>query len=175
MAHRLKSDVMAPMLANGEEATGSMGNDAPLAVMSNKNKLLYSYFKQLFAQVTNPPIDPIREAMVMSLVSFIGPKPNLLDTANLNPQMRLEVTQPILDPSDMDKLRVIASHTRGKFKSHVVDICYPAAWGNEGVEARLASLCAQAVDAMFITGTSSTPGASPLPPSFRTPAAEAWR
>lgn len=140
--------LMAPMLANGEEATGSMGNDAPLAVMSNKNKLLYSYFKQLFAQVTNPPIDPIREAMVMSLVSFIGPKPNLLDTANLNPQMRLEVTQPILDPSDMDKLRVIASHTRGKFKSHVVDICYPAAWGNEGVEARLASLCAQAVDAI---------------------------
>ena len=122
--------VLAPMLTDGEEATGSMGNDSPLAVMSNKNKLLYSYFKQLFAQVTNPPIDPIREAMVMSLVSFIGPKPNLLDTANLNPQMRLEVGQPILDFSDMAKLRAISLHTRGKFKSHELSICYPAAWGN---------------------------------------------
>ena len=124
-----------------------MGNDSPLPVMSNKLKPLYSYFKQLFAQVTNPPIDPIREAMVMSLVSFIGPKPNLLDTANLNPQMRLEVTQPVLDVADMAKLRDIAAHTRGKFKSFEIDICYPVAWGKEGVEARLASLCANAVDA----------------------------
>ncbi len=83
--------LMAPMAVAGEEATGSMGNDSPLAVMSNKLKPLYNYFKQLFAQVTNPPIDPIREAMVMSLVSFIGPKPNLLDTNNVNPPMRLEV------------------------------------------------------------------------------------
>ena len=63
------------MALNGEEVIGSMGNDAPLAVMSNKLKPLYSYFQQLFAQVTNPPIDPIREEMVMSLVSFIGPVP----------------------------------------------------------------------------------------------------
>ncbi|MGQ0700181.1 MAG: glutamate synthase-related protein [Panacagrimonas sp.] len=140
--------LMAPMAMDGEEATGSMGNDSPPAVMSNKLKPLYSYFKQLFAQVTNPPIDPIREAMVMSLVSFIGPKPNLLDTANLNPQMRLEVSQPVLDYSDMAKLRDIASHTRAKFKSREINICYPAAWGNEGVEARLASLCAKAVDAV---------------------------
>jgi glutamate synthase (NADPH) large chain len=140
--------LLSPMLLEAEEATGSMGNDSPLAVMSNKNKLLYNYFKQLFAQVTNPPIDPIREAMVMSLVSFIGPKPNLLDTANLNPQMRLEVSQPILDFSDMAKLRDIAAHTRGKFKARELSICYPAAWGSEGVEARLASLCAKAVDAI---------------------------
>ncbi|MFM6922049.1 MAG: glutamate synthase central domain-containing protein, partial [Polynucleobacter victoriensis] len=66
--------LMAPMASSGEEAIGSMGNDSPLAVLSNKNKTLYNYFKQLFAQVTNPPIDPIRENMVMSLVSFIGPK-----------------------------------------------------------------------------------------------------
>ena len=65
--------LMSPMAVKGEEATGSMGNDSPLAVLSNKNKPLYNYFKQLFAQVTNPPIDPIREAIVMSLVSFIGP------------------------------------------------------------------------------------------------------
>ncbi|WP_293777721.1 glutamate synthase-related protein [uncultured Oxalicibacterium sp.] len=140
--------LMSPMAVNAEEATGSMGNDSPLAVMSNKDKTLYNYFRQLFAQVTNPPIDPIREAMVMSLVSFIGPKPNLLDTNNINPPMRLEVSQPVLDYADMAKLRHISKHTGGKFKSYELDICYPVAWGKEGIEARLASLCAQAVDAV---------------------------
>jgi len=99
--------LMAPMAKDGEEATGSMGNDSPLAVMSNKHKPLYNYFKQLFAQVTNPPIDPIREQLVMSLVSFIGPKPNLLDLNNINPPMRLEVAQPVLDKKDMAKIRHI--------------------------------------------------------------------
>ena len=140
--------LMSPMAILAEEATGSMGNDSPLAVMSNKNKTLYNYFKQLFAQVTNPPIDPIREAMVMSLVSFVGPKPNLLDTNNINPPMRLEVTQPVLDYGDIAKLRNISAHTGGKFKSHELNICYPVAWGKEGIEARLASLCAKAVDAV---------------------------
>jgi glutamate synthase (NADPH) large chain len=140
--------LMAPMATSGEEAIGSMGNDSPLAVMSNKNKTLFNYFKQLFAQVTNPPIDPIREAMVMSLVSFIGPKPNLLDTNNINPPMRLEVSQPILDYADIAKLRNISAHTGGKFKSHELNICYPVAWGKEGIEARIASLCAKAVDAV---------------------------
>lgn len=140
--------LMAPMALLGEEATGSMGNDSPLAVMSNKLKPLYNYFKQLFAQVTNPPIDPIREAMVMSLVSFIGPKPNLLDTNNVNPPMRLEVSQPVLGFNDMVRLRGISSHTGGKFKSYELNICYPIAWGKEGIEASLASLCAEAVDAV---------------------------
>ncbi|MDB5839668.1 MAG: gltB, partial [Herminiimonas sp.] len=140
--------LMSPMAALAEEATGSMGNDSPLAVMSNKNKTLYHYFKQLFAQVTNPPIDPIREAMVMSLNSFIGPRPNLLDTNNINPPMRLEVSQPILDYADIARLRNIGAHTGGKFKSHELNICYPVGWGKEGIEARLASLCAKAVDAV---------------------------
>ena len=70
--------ILQPMVANGEENSGSMGNDAALPVLSKKPKLIYNYFKQLFAQVTNPPIDPIREELVMSLVTFIGPKPNLL-------------------------------------------------------------------------------------------------
>ncbi len=140
--------LMAPMAQTGEEAVGSMGNDSPLAVLSNKNKILYHYFKQLFAQVTNPPIDSIRENMVMSLVSFIGPKPNLLDTNNINPPMRLEVSQPILDLDDMSKIRHIEHYTGGKFRSHELDICYPVAWGKEGIEARLASLCAEAVDAV---------------------------
>ncbi|HJV53689.1 MAG TPA: glutamate synthase-related protein, partial [Noviherbaspirillum sp.] len=140
--------LLAPMASSGEEAIGSMGNDSPLAVMSNKNKPLYNYFKQLFAQVTNPPIDPIREAMVMSLVSFVGPKPNLLDTNNINPPMRLEVSQPVLDYADIAKLRNISKHTGNKFKSYELNICYPVAWGKEGIEARLASLCAKAVDAV---------------------------
>ena len=140
--------LMAPMAANGEEGIGSMGNDSPLAVLSDKNKPLPNYFKQLFAQVTNPPIDPIREAIVMSLNSFIGPKPNLLDINAVNPQMRLEVTQPVLDFDDMARLRGIEAHTGGKFQSYELDITYPLAWGHEGVEAKLASLCAEAVDAI---------------------------
>jgi glutamate synthase (NADPH/NADH) large chain len=139
---------MSPMAQAGEEGIGSMGNDSPLAVLSSKNKPLYNYFKQLFAQVTNPPIDPIREAIVMSLVSFIGPKPNLLDINQVNPPMRLEVSQPILDFADMAKLRDIGKYTQGKFKSYALDITYPLAWGDEGVEAKLASLCAEAVDAI---------------------------
>ena len=140
--------LLAPMAKNGEEGIGSMGNDSPLAVLSSKNKSLYNYFKQMFAQVTNPPIDPIREAIVMSLNSFIGPKPNLLDINQVNPPMRLEVSQPVLNAGDMAKLHNIAAHTHGKFRSSVIDITYPLAWGHEGVEAKLASLCAQAVDAI---------------------------
>jgi glutamate synthase (NADPH) large chain len=140
--------LISPMAQAGEEGIGSMGNDSPLAVLSSKNKPLYNYFKQLFAQVTNPPIDPIREAIVMSLVSFIGPKPNLLDINQVNPPMRLEVSQPILDFADMQKLREIEKHTHGKFRSYTLDITYPLAWGHEGVEAKLASLNAEAVDAI---------------------------
>ena len=140
--------LMSPMAAVGEEGVGSMGNDSPLAVLSDKNKPLYNYFKQLFAQVTNPPIDPIREAIVMSLVSFVGPKPNLLDINQVNPPMRLEVTQPILGFADMAKLHDISRHTNGKFRSYTLDITYPLDWGHEGVEAKLASLCAEAVDAI---------------------------
>ncbi len=140
--------LIGPMAQLGEEAIGSMGNDSPLAVLSDKSKPLYSYFKQLFAQVTNPPIDPIREAIVMSLVSFIGPKPNLLDINQVNPPMRLEVAQPVLGFADMAKLRDIERRTHGKFRSYTLDITYPVAWGKEGVEAKLASLCAEAVDAI---------------------------
>jgi glutamate synthase domain-containing protein 2/glutamate synthase domain-containing protein 1/glutamate synthase domain-containing protein 3 len=140
--------ILAPMAQQGEESIGSMGNDSPLAVLSNKNKTLYSYFKQLFAQVTNPPIDPIREDLVMSLVSFIGPKPNLLGIDETNPPMRLEVSQPVLDFNQMDTIRHLDYYTGGKFKSFEIDITYPVAWGKQAIEARLASLCAQAEDAV---------------------------
>ncbi len=140
--------LMSPMVATAEEGVGSMGNDSPLAVLSDKDKPLYNYFKQLFAQVTNPPIDPIREQVVMSLNSFIGPRPNLLDINAINPPMRLEVTQPILDFDDMARLRAIERHAGGKFRPYELDIAYPLAWGREGVEAKLASLCAESVDAI---------------------------
>ncbi len=140
--------ILAPIGANGEEPIGSMGNDSPLAVLSNKSKTIYHYFKQLFAQVTNPPIDPIREELVMSLVSFIGPKPNLLGIDEMNPPLRLEVSQPVLDFDQMETVRNIAKYTDGKFSACEIDITYPAVWGSQAIEARLASLCAQAEDAV---------------------------
>lgn len=140
--------ILEPMGKNGEEAIGSMGNDAPLAVLSNRSKSFYNYFRQLFAQVTNPPIDPIREQMVMSLVSFIGPKPNLLDINNVNPPQRIEVSQPVLDSVGMSRLREIERYTDNKFRCHELDITYPANWGTEGIEACIAALCASAVDAV---------------------------
>jgi glutamate synthase (NADPH/NADH) large chain len=139
---------LLPMAQAGEESTGSMGNDAALAILSRKDKTLYHYFKQLFAQVTNPAIDPIREELVTSLVSFIGPKPNLLGIDEMNPPLRLEMSQPVLDFFEMEKIRHIERYTGGKFRSLELDITYPVAWGKEAVEARLASLCAQAEDAV---------------------------
>jgi glutamate synthase (NADPH/NADH) large chain len=140
--------ILSPMANNGEEPTGSMGNDAALPVLSDRPKVFYHYFKQLFAQVTNPPIDPIREELVMSLVSFVGPKPNLLNITEINPPIRLEVSQPILSASDMAKIRRIGRYTANKFRPYELDICYPVAWGSEGIEARLASLAAEAKDAV---------------------------
>ncbi|QEY58897.1 glutamate synthase subunit alpha [Pseudomonas sp. C27(2019)] len=139
---------LAPMASQGEEGVGSMGNDAPLAVLSARNKPLYHYFRQLFAQVTNPPIDSIREAVVMSLVSFIGPRPNLLDINASNPPLRLEIAQPILDVANMARLRHIEQSTGGKFRTSEIDITYPCAWGKSGIEARIAYLCSEAEEAI---------------------------
>src|SRR5690606_11713474 len=140
--------ILQPMAEKGEEAIGSMGNDAPLTVLSDRSKPIYNYFRQMFAQVTNPPIDPIREQMVMSLVSFIGPKPNLLDINNVNPPLRLEVSQPILDPTAIAQIRNVEETTFGKFRCIELDITYPVQWGTEGIEASLAALCSSAADAV---------------------------
>ncbi len=140
--------IIKPMAEKGAEAIMSMGNDAPLAVLSQRPRIIYDYFRQLFAQVTNPPIDPIREKLVTSLVSFIGPRPNLLDLMAGNPPVRLEVEQPILLAEDMEKIRHIASYTQEKFHSKELDITYPISWGPNGIEARLASLKAAAIDAI---------------------------
>jgi len=98
--------------------------------------------------VTNPAIDPIREELVTSVVSFIGPKPNLLGIDEVNPPLRLEVSQPVLDFEQMETIRHIEYYTKGKFKSCELDITYPASWGKQAIEAKLANLSAMAEDAV---------------------------
>ena len=136
--------ILAPMVSAGEEANGSMGADAALPVLSNRNRSFYDYFKQLFAQMTNPPIDPIREEIVMSLTSFIGPKPNLFGMEGTNPALRLEVHQPVLSNDDIAKLRNIDQLTQGRYRSLVLDITYPATQGAGGCEKAVQAVCATA-------------------------------
>ncbi|MDQ7011128.1 MAG: glutamate synthase large subunit [Mariprofundaceae bacterium] len=139
--------LMTPMAVSGQEPVGSMGNDSPLPVLSNRAKPLYDYFRQLFAQVTNPPIDPIREEMVMSLTSIIGPRPNLLGLGDEAP-LRLEVHQPVLTNIDLEKIRHIERFTDGKFRTITLSMCYPADQGAAGMEAALDRLCKQAEEAV---------------------------
>ena len=113
-----------PMAEKGEDPVGSMGRDIPLAMLSDKPRMLYDYFFQNFAQVTNPPIDPIREELVMSLVSFIGPRPDLLDLGSGGTHKRLEVDQPILSNTDLERIRRIENHVDGSFKTYTLDISY---------------------------------------------------
>jgi glutamate synthase (NADPH/NADH) large chain len=135
--------LMAPMAATGQEAVGSMGTDTPIAAMSDKPKLLYNYFKQNFAQVTNPPIDPIREELVMSLVSFIGPRPNIFDLVGTSRKKRLEVRQPVLTNADLEKIRSIG-HTEDRFDTKTLDITYSVTEGAEGMPAAIERLCERA-------------------------------
>ena len=140
--------ILQPMIANGEEGAGSMGNDSALPVLSDRAKPLYSYFKQLFAQVTNPPIDPIREELVMSLVTFIGPKPNLLGIDETNPPLRLEASQPVLMLDEMEQLKAIATLTQNRYRSLTLDITYPVSQGVQGMAAAIEALCKAAVKAV---------------------------
>ena len=136
--------LMAPMAATGQEAVGSMGTDIPIAALSSRPKLLYSYFKQVFAQVTNPAIDPIREELVMSLLSLIGPRPNLLGINNTSPQKRLEVRQPVLTNKALEKIRSIGEIADNAFRTVTLDMTYPAADGADGMQPALDALCDQA-------------------------------
>ena len=135
--------LMPPMATTGQEAVGSMGTDTPISALSDKPKLLYTYFKQNFAQVTNPPIDPIREELVMSLVSFIGPRPNILDLEGTSRKKRLEVRQPILTNEDLEKIRCIG-HFEERFDTKTLDMTYPAEQGAEGMRGALDRLCERA-------------------------------
>ncbi|MBO1020024.1 glutamate synthase large subunit [Methylobacterium sp. SD274] len=135
--------LMAPMAVTGQEAVGSMGTDTPLSALSDKPKPLYTYFKQNFAQVTNPAIDPIREEAVMSLVSFIGPRPNLLDMEGASRKKRLEVRQPILTNGDLEKIRSI-SHFEDRFDTKTLDMTFPAESGAVAMEGAVDRLCDRA-------------------------------
>ena len=142
--------LMSPMGTTGEEAVGSMGNDTPISALSNKPKSLFTYFKQNFAQVTNPPIDPIREELVMSLVSIIGPRPNLFDLEGISATKRLEVHQPILTNADLEKIRSISEVSDSHFRSQTFDTTWPADTGAAGLERALEALCVQAETAVTV-------------------------
>ncbi|MBX3327645.1 MAG: glutamate synthase subunit alpha, partial [Nitrospira sp.] len=136
--------VITPMIVTGEEAISSMGTDTPLAVLSDRPQLLFKYFKQLFAQVTNPPIDPIREQLVMSLVTNIGPKPNLMDESPESCR-RIKVQQPILTNADLQKIRGISDP---HFKSKTLRMLFRVAEGPGGLGEAVDDLCQQASQAI---------------------------
>ncbi len=136
--------VVAPMAIDGQEAVGSMGDDTPVAVLSNHARPLYNYFKQLFAQVTNPPIDPIREEVVMSLVQYVGPARNILEPGPEHSRM-LELDQPILKDEELEQLR--QADIEG-FKGTTLSILFPAKGGPDALERRLEELFGQAEQAV---------------------------
>ncbi len=142
------SRFLEPMAQNGDDPLGSMGTDTPIAVLSNRSRLLYDYFKQNFAQVTNPPIDPIREELVMSLVSMIGPRPNLLGM-EAGTHKRLEVEQPILTNEDVAKIRSVEAALDGAFRTETIDCTWAAASGAAGLELALKEMCWAATEAVL--------------------------
>ena len=142
------SKFLEPMGRNGDDPIGSMGTDTPIAVLSRKSRLLYDYFKQNFAQVTNPPIDPIREELVMSLVSMIGPRPNLLGK-EAGSHKRLEIDQPILTNEDVAKIRSVEAALDGAFRTATVDTTWDAKSGAEGLEQAIKEMCWAATEAVL--------------------------
>ena len=141
--------LLAPMAETGQEGVGSMGNDTPLSALSNHAKPLYSYFKQNFAQVTNPPIDPIREELVMSLTSFLGPRPNLLEPDAESHQRRLMLRQPILGAGDMRKIRTIGQFSDSGLRVVTLDITYAVERGMDAMADMLERLCQRAENAVL--------------------------
>src|SRR4029077_11428862 len=139
---------LEPMSKEPDDPVGSMGTDTPIAVLSRKPKLLYNYFKQNFAQVTNPPIDPIREELVMSLVSMIGPRPNLLGR-HAGTHKRLEVAQPVLTNAELEKIRSIEELLDGAFRTATIDCTWPASEGAAGLEKALDRICSEATDCVL--------------------------
>jgi glutamate synthase domain-containing protein 2/glutamate synthase domain-containing protein 1/glutamate synthase domain-containing protein 3 len=158
--------IIAPMASQGQEPVGSMGDDASLAVLSDRPHLLYNYFKQLFAQVTNPPIDPLREELVMSLRAFVGREKNVLDETPAHYRM-LKIPHPILTPEDMIRLRK-ASHP--DVVTREIDILFPAGGAGAALEAGLAALFVQAdkhiaegATLLILTDRNSSADRAPIP------------
>ena len=166
---------MSPMATTGQEAIGSMGTDTPISAMSDKSKMLYTYFKQNFAQVTNPPIDPIREELVMSLVSFIGPRPNIFDLVGSSRRKRLEVRQPILTNGDLEKICSIG-HTEDRFDTKTLDTAYNVDEGAAGMAGAVERLCDRAEAAVhggyniiILSDRQVGPDRIPIPALLATP------
>jgi len=158
--------LLRPMADNGEEPLGSMGNDNALAVLSDQRPPLFAYFKQLFAQVTNPPIDPIREAVVMSLRTCVGREGNLLDESPTHAH-QLVMDQPILRNDELETLRQV---DRGVFTSQTIDITWPVQDGPDGMTSRLATVCDEAYAAvaggasvLILSDRALGPGRAPIP------------
>jgi glutamate synthase domain-containing protein 2/glutamate synthase domain-containing protein 1/glutamate synthase domain-containing protein 3 len=158
--------MLAPLALNAEEAVGSMGNDTPLAVLSNRRPLLYSYFKQLFAQVTNPPIDSIRESVVMSVQTLVGSERNLLAETPEHAR-QLVIENPILLDRELESLRQVDSET---FKAHTVDFTWPAEEGPAGMESAVERICAEAdaalaggANILILSDRGVGPGRVPMP------------
>ncbi|MEQ8743190.1 glutamate synthase large subunit [Parasphingorhabdus sp.] len=139
---------LEPMASDGQDPIGSMGTDTPIAVLSGRPRLLYDYFKQNFAQVTNPPIDPIREELVMSLVSMIGPRPNLLGH-DAGTHKRLEVDQPVLTNADLLKIRSVEEALDGAFRTETIDITWDAKSGAAGLKMAIKEMCWAATEAVL--------------------------
>jgi len=136
--------LMTPMALNGQEAVGSMGTDTPLAVLSDKPQILFNYFKQLFAQVTNPPIDPIREELVMSVETTIGPEQNLFDETPLH-CAQLHLKSPTLTNDELAQVKALDD---GPLRAITLPIVFPAGSGGDGLRDALERLCEAAADAV---------------------------
>ncbi|HEX5246777.1 MAG TPA: glutamate synthase large subunit [Gaiellaceae bacterium] len=165
--------MLAPLARNAEEAVGSMGNDTPLAVLSQRKPLMYSYFKQLFAQVTNPPIDSIREAVVMSVQASVGSERNLLAETPEHAR-QLVIENPILQDDQLERLRQVESDV---FRSHTVDTTWPAADGVDGLEGALERVCADAgaaladgANILILSDRAASPERVPIPSLLATAA-----
>jgi glutamate synthase domain-containing protein 2/glutamate synthase domain-containing protein 1/glutamate synthase domain-containing protein 3 len=139
---------LEPMAKDADDPVGSMGTDKPIAVLSKRPQLLYNYFHQNFAQVTNPPLDAIREELVTSLVSIIGPRPNLFGR-DAGSHKRLEVTQPVLTNIDLEKIRSIEELLDGAFRTKTIDCTWPASEGPDGLERAVDRICREATDAVL--------------------------
>jgi glutamate synthase domain-containing protein 2/glutamate synthase domain-containing protein 1/glutamate synthase domain-containing protein 3 len=158
--------LLGPTAARGEEPIGSMGNDAALPVLSEKAPPLFSYFKQLFAQVTNPPIDPIREAVVMSVGTGVGTERNLLDETPEHAH-QLSMKTPILRNAELEKLRQVDSSV---FRARTIDTTWPVSEGPEGMEAALERISSEAHEAiegganiLILSDRAAGPGRAPMP------------
>ena len=134
--------VIAPMADQGKEPLSSMGNDEALAILSSRPTLLFDYFKQMFAQVTNPPIDPYRENLVMSLMSFIGQEGNLL-TETKEHCHQLKLQHPILSNDDMRRLKAVDMHG---MSSAVINTVFPTAGGGKGLKEAIQRICAESIE-----------------------------